>query len=174
MEPARERKANEAAEVFAEAARAAYEGAASGRRTVHESNVELARLFFDGFQRQLEAQTQATRDLSGAFFEPLRAYSGAYSRAVQNAMGTFVPVRFGPCVSRQAQAHSKAAKDVYKAMTKTRTQAHSELEALAEEQNVPPVADADDLIGGGFWPEDESVDEFVAAVREWRGDDTRQ
>lgn len=171
MEPTRERKANEAAESFAEAARAAYEDAASGRRDIHESNVELTRLLFDSVQRQLEAQTNAAHGLSGAFFEPLRAYSEAYSHAVQNAaMRAFAPVRFSPSVSRQAQAHSKAAKDIYKAMTKTRTQARNELEALAEVQGVAPVADAGDLVGD-FWPEDESVDEFVAAVREWRDDD---
>lgn len=173
MEPARERKTNEATESFVEAARAAYEDAASGSQAIHESNVELTRLFFDSFHRQLETQTNAARDLSGAFFEPLRAYSEAYGRAVQNAMGAFAPVRFAPGASRQARAHGKAAKDIYKAMAKTRTQAQSELEALAEEQNVPPVADADDLVGGDFWPEDESVDEFVAAVREWRDDDAR-
>lgn len=170
MEPTRERKTNEAAESFAEAARAAYEDAASGRRAIHESNVEFARLFFDSVQRQLEAQTNAAHSLSGAFFEPLRAYSEAYSRAARKAMGAFGPVRFAPSAPRQAQAHGKAAKDIYKAMTSARTQARSELEALAEEQGVAPVADAGDLVGD-FWPEDESVDEFVAAVREWRDDD---
>lgn len=170
MEPTRERKTKEAAESFAEATRAAYEDAERGSQAFHEGNVEFARLFFDSVQRQLEAQTQATRDLSGAFFEPLKAYSEAYCRSVQKAMGAFGPFHFAPSMSRQTQAHSKAAKDIYKAMTKTRAQARNELEALAEEQGVSPVADAGDLVGD-FWPEDESVDEFVAAVREWRDDD---
>jgi len=37
---------------------------------------------------------------------------------------------------------------------------------LAEHQGVQPVTDFDALLGG--WPEDEPVDDFVAAVREWR------
>jgi hypothetical protein len=42
-----------------------------------------------------------------------------------------------------------------------------DLEALAAQQGVRPVTNLDDLFGD-FWPEDESVDEFIAAVRQWR------
>jgi hypothetical protein len=42
-----------------------------------------------------------------------------------------------------------------------------ELEALAEEQGISPVTNFDDLLGD-FWPEEESVDDFIAAVQEWR------
>ena len=35
-------------------------------------------------------------------------------------------------------------------------------------QGVKPVSDARELLGD-FWPEEESVDDFIAAVREWRG-----
>ena len=38
---------------------------------------------------------------------------------------------------------------------------------LAAEQGVQPIENIDDL-RGDFWPEDETADEFVAAVREWR------
>jgi hypothetical protein len=41
-----------------------------------------------------------------------------------------------------------------------------DVRTLAEHQDVQPVADFDALLGG--WPEDESVDDFIAAVREWR------
>jgi hypothetical protein len=37
---------------------------------------------------------------------------------------------------------------------------------LAEHQGVQSVADFDALLGG--WPEDESIDDFIAAVRAWR------
>lgn len=37
------------------------------------------------------------------------------------------------------------------------------MRALAESQGVQPVDDFDALLGG--WPEDESVDDFVLAVR---------
>ncbi len=44
-----------------------------------------------------------------------------------------------------------------------------DLLALATEQGVRPVTDFDDLLGD-FWPEDETADEFVAAVRRWRSE----
>ena len=45
-----------------------------------------------------------------------------------------------------------------------------DLESLAKEQCVRPAVDLDELVGD-FWPGDESVDEFLAAVRSWRLDD---
>ena len=45
---------------------------------------------------------------------------------------------------------------------------HSSIEELLREQSVTPVSDAHELLGD-FWPEDESIDDFLAAVREWRG-----
>ncbi|RME46787.1 MAG: hypothetical protein D6791_07395 [Chloroflexi bacterium] len=41
-----------------------------------------------------------------------------------------------------------------------------ELSALAEQQGVRPVSDFKALLGG--WPEHESVDEFLSAIRQWR------
>jgi len=43
---------------------------------------------------------------------------------------------------------------------------------LAAEQGVTPIADFDALLGD-FWPEEESADEFIAAVREWRREGSR-
>ena len=40
---------------------------------------------------------------------------------------------------------------------------------LAERQGVKPVESLDAVRGG--WPEDESVDDFVSAMREWRRQD---
>lgn len=42
----------------------------------------------------------------------------------------------------------------------------ADVRVLAERQGVRPVDDFDALLGG--WPEDESVDDFIVAVREWR------
>jgi hypothetical protein len=42
-----------------------------------------------------------------------------------------------------------------------------ELDALARAQGVPLVIDVDELVGD-FWPDDETCDEFIAAVRELR------
>jgi hypothetical protein len=40
-------------------------------------------------------------------------------------------------------------------------------EDLAVDQEVEPVEDFDALLGD-FWPENESADEFVTALRRWR------
>ncbi len=45
------------------------------------------------------------------------------------------------------------------------------LRELAAEQGVRPVERFEDLVGD-FWPEDETVDEFIAAVRQWRREGT--
>lgn len=47
--------------------------------------------------------------------------------------------------------------------------ARKELERLAAEQGVRPVTDFESL-KADFWPEDESVDDFVRTVRERRRD----
>lgn len=41
-----------------------------------------------------------------------------------------------------------------------------DIETLAERQGVQAVTDFEGLLGG--WPEDETADDFVAAIREWR------
>jgi hypothetical protein len=41
-----------------------------------------------------------------------------------------------------------------------------DVRVLAEQQGVQPVDDFSPLLGG--WPEDEPIDDFLAAVREWR------
>ena len=41
-----------------------------------------------------------------------------------------------------------------------------DIQALAERQGVQPIADFDNLLGG--WPEDESADDFLAALSDWR------
>jgi hypothetical protein len=49
-------------------------------------------------------------------------------------------------------------------------QPSTELETLAARQGAGPATDFDALFGD-FWPEDEAVDDFVTAVREWRRED---
>ena len=46
-------------------------------------------------------------------------------------------------------------------------QPQADLETLAAQQGVQPVTNFEDLLGD-FWPEDETADEFIAAVRQWR------
>jgi hypothetical protein len=45
------------------------------------------------------------------------------------------------------------------------------VEELAARQGVKPVADPRALLGS-FWPEDETVEAFLAAVRAWRRGET--
>lgn len=45
---------------------------------------------------------------------------------------------------------------------------HPTVEDLAAEQGVVFPRDPRELLGD-FWPEDEPVDEFLSALREWRG-----
>jgi len=45
--------------------------------------------------------------------------------------------------------------------------AHPTIEELVAQQGKKPVADISMLIGG--WPEDEPVEDFIAALHEWRG-----
>lgn len=42
-----------------------------------------------------------------------------------------------------------------------------DLDALAEAQGVRPIENIDDLVGD-FWPEDENVEDFIAAATEGR------
>ncbi|MGD9893246.1 MAG: hypothetical protein AB7R89_18735 [Dehalococcoidia bacterium] len=43
----------------------------------------------------------------------------------------------------------------------------SDLATLAAQQGVKPAKHFDDLLGNS-WPEDESVDEFISTIRQWR------
>ncbi len=45
---------------------------------------------------------------------------------------------------------------------------HPSIEQLMAEQGTGPITDVS-LLHGDFWPEEESVEEFVATIREWRG-----
>ena len=45
---------------------------------------------------------------------------------------------------------------------------HPSIEQLMAEQGTGPITDVSEL-HGDFWPEEESVEEFVATIREWRG-----
>lgn len=65
--------------------------------------------------------------------------------------------------------------DVLEAMrTPEQRQALAKLLKSAEEQGVKPL-DWDALRGkANFWPEDESIDEFIATIKEWRSEGRRE
>ena len=45
---------------------------------------------------------------------------------------------------------------------------HSSIEELKQVQGTIPTSDPRELLGD-FWPEEENIDDFLAALREWRG-----
>lgn len=45
---------------------------------------------------------------------------------------------------------------------------HPSIEQLMAEQGTSPIT-AVSVLRGDFWPEEESLEEFVATIREWRG-----
>jgi len=45
---------------------------------------------------------------------------------------------------------------------------HPSIEELNLAQGTIPTTDARELLGD-FWPEEEDIDDFLAALREWRG-----
>jgi hypothetical protein len=45
---------------------------------------------------------------------------------------------------------------------------HPPIDELVAEQGVVFPRDPQELLGD-FWPQDESVDDFLSALREWRG-----
>jgi hypothetical protein len=50
---------------------------------------------------------------------------------------------------------------------------HQELEAIAKQQGKQPVKHIEDLYGD-FWPEDETADDFVKTMRQWRNEGREQ
>ena len=51
-----------------------------------------------------------------------------------------------------------------------RDQKHAKLRELAKQQGVKPIRSIEDLYGN-FWPEEESIDEFLEWLRELRHSD---
>lgn len=47
-------------------------------------------------------------------------------------------------------------------------QGHPRIDELVADQSVTFPRDPHELLGD-FWPEDESIDDFLAALHEWRG-----
>jgi hypothetical protein len=45
---------------------------------------------------------------------------------------------------------------------------HPSIEQLMAEQGTGPIFDVS-VLHGDFWPQEESVEEFVETIREWRG-----
>ena len=48
------------------------------------------------------------------------------------------------------------------------TTGHPSFEELMTEQGTGPITDVSMLLGN-FWPEEESIEAFLATLQEWRG-----
>jgi hypothetical protein len=48
------------------------------------------------------------------------------------------------------------------------TAGHPSIEQLVAEQGTGPITDAS-VLHGDFWPEEESIEEFLETLHEWRG-----
>lgn len=64
--------------------------------------------------------------------------------------------------------HRDAATDVRPAPVPYASSGHPSVEQLMAEQGTGPITDVS-VLHGDFWPEEESVEEFMATIREWRG-----
>jgi hypothetical protein len=48
------------------------------------------------------------------------------------------------------------------------TAGHPSVEQLVAEQGTGPITDVS-VLHGDFWPEEESIEQFLEALHEWRG-----
>ncbi|MEK6405367.1 MAG: hypothetical protein AABN34_00245 [Acidobacteriota bacterium] len=60
--------------------------------------------------------------------------------------------------------------DVEEGRTPEQSRARARLQRLIQQRGTTPITLEQLHAMGDLWPEDESVDEFIAAVREWRRD----
>lgn len=54
--------------------------------------------------------------------------------------------------------------------TPEQREAYEKLLKMAEERGVKPLTLEDLKAMGSVWPEDENIDDFIAAVQEWRSE----
>jgi hypothetical protein len=73
--------------------------------------------------------------------------------------------RAGTGVSIVQEGYTKSVDELAQKYVR---QGYPSVDELIASQGVTFPRDPRDLIGN-FWPEEESIDDFLAAVREWRG-----
>ena len=60
--------------------------------------------------------------------------------------------------------------DVEEGQSSERSKARARLRKLIQQRGITPITLDQLRAMGDLWPENESVDDFIAAVREWRRD----
>lgn len=54
------------------------------------------------------------------------------------------------------------------ALARSGAAGHPSIEQLMAEQGTGPITDVS-VLHGDFWPEEESIEDFLTALHEWRG-----
>ena len=60
------------------------------------------------------------------------------------------------------------AKNAQREYDRYSSSGHPSVRELTAQQNTGPITDVS-VLYGDFWPEDEPIDDFLAALHEWRG-----
>lgn len=91
-------------------------------------------------------------------------------RALAHEAGKPVEVLAGELLQEAIFAHENGGKQEGGSVGEPSLQFHetaTDLDLLVTSHGIKPVTRFEKLLGD-FWPEDESADDFIAAVREWR------
>ena len=64
--------------------------------------------------------------------------------------------------------HHDPAPDERPVSVRYSTAGHPSVEELMAEQGTAPITDVS-VLHGDFWPEDESIEDFLETLHEWRG-----
>lgn len=80
------------------------------------------------------------------------------------------PLREKPSPEMYSSLFERLEREVELTRDEARRRAHARAWELAEQQGVVPIRDIKEL-QGDFWPEDDSVDEFLEWVRKTRQQD---
>jgi hypothetical protein len=71
-------------------------------------------------------------------------------------------------VAELNRQHRDSAPDDRPASARYAASGRPSVEQLMAEQGTGPVSDVS-VLHGDFWPEEESIDDFLEALHEWRG-----
>jgi hypothetical protein len=80
------------------------------------------------------------------------------------------PLREEPSQEMYCSLFERLEDEAARARQESRRRAHARAWELAKQQGVAPIRDINEL-KGDFWPEDESIDDFLAWLRATRRED---
>jgi len=71
-------------------------------------------------------------------------------------------------VAELNRQHRDSVPDEGPASVRYAASGHPSVEQLMAEQGTGPITDVS-MLHGDFWPEEESIEDFLEALHEWRG-----